>query len=71
MSTPRSRTDNVSCINSLYGASLAYGLSQTSRVDGVAHHAIAAARVTRVPLQDATAIAVSDIRDNNETDFHM
>ena len=50
---------------------MAHEFSQTSRVDGVAHHAIAAARVTRVPLQDATAIAVSDIRDNNETDFHM
>ena len=48
---------------------MAHEFSQTSRVDGVAHHAIAAARVTRVPLQDA--IAVSDIRDNNETDFHM
>ena len=38
---------------------MAHELSQTSRVDGVAHHAIAAARVTHVPRQDA--IAVSDI----------
>ena len=43
-------------------ASMAYELSQTSCVD---RHAIAAARATRVPRQDA--IAVSAFYNNSET----
>ncbi len=50
---------------------MAHEFSQTSRVDGVAHHAIAAARVTRVPRQDA--IAASAFYNDSETTrrFHM